>query len=314
MKLPSREASMPLDRVVLARLTGEMGDARTITRCCSDVAALQSLLLRDVVRDDMQLEIDVEPSANATGLRSNLAGRLGDGYTLASCSLPGWCSHFVLAARNDLPIAMIAHLLGDSGDDDQDAHERALTSIESDVAALLFSRVVDVLRSGILSSAGETPVISKPYGGTEYAIQAADVADTFAASIGLRVTLGALVSEILLIIPQQILLKTPISRPGGHALDDHTDASDTAADHVLLSQIDLRARVKLTPLKLGSVARLRPGDVIPFEDLGDVAVDMDANGKLIYRCEFGRSGDNYSVKIKSNATPDGDILKQILDT
>lgn len=307
----STPAPKPMDRVVLARLTGDLGDAKTVERCCGDVANIETLLLADLIARDMQLEIDVEPLGHQSGLRSALVAGLDEHCTLTSVGIRNWCPHFVVATKNDLPIAMIAQLLGDTGSDNGEM--RTLSTIEADVATLLLTKVVAVLRSGLTVPGDHEPVLSTPFQTSAYAQQSVDFADNFAAATRLRVKLGKLVSEIVIIIPQGILLKTVISRPGKQLTDGTRDQNEVVADHVLRSQVDLSARIRLTPLKLSSIARLRPGDIIPFEDVGDVGVDMDANGKMMYRCEFGRSGDSYSVKIKSNASADGNILRQVLD-
>jgi flagellar motor switch protein FliM len=311
MTNPSSETTKPIDPIVLARLTGSLGDVKTIAQCCSDVAALECQLLGDVVREEMQIDIGVEYAGHVSGLRSAVIAGLGSGYTLVSASQRNWCSHFVIATRNSLPIAMIAQLLGDTDKPSDDA--RVLTSIEGDIATLLLSRIAGVLRLGLGAQGAFEPVLSACYPIGDYAKQSAETPDCFAAAVRLQIKLGSLTGEIVIVIPQSVLLKTTITRPSVQPSNGLPAPADAIADHVLRSQIDLCARIKLTPLKLGSIARLRLGDTIPFEDIGDIGVDMDANGKLIYRCEFGRSGDSYSVKIKSNVTPDGNILKKILD-
>lgn len=312
MTNPSSQTHKPMDRVVLARLTGNLGDAKTVAQCCSNVGALQAQLLGDMVSEQMQLELDVEFAGHQSGLRSRLVGALGDNYTLTGVELRNWCPHFVVGVRNDLAIAMIAQLLGDAGGEDG-GEMRRLSSIEADIAALLLNKAVAVLRSGITVPGDFEPVLSSAYPSSTYAQHAADIADDFAAAVRLQVTLGKLASELVIIIPQNVLLKTTITRPGKQLGDASTISSDAFSEPVLRSQVDLSARIRLTPLKLGSIARLRPGDTIPFEDVGEVGVDMDANGKMMYRCEFGRSGDSYSVKVKSNASTDGNIIRHILD-
>lgn len=303
----------PIDPLVLARLTGHLGDAKTVARCCGDVAALQCLLLGDMLQEEMQVELDVEYLNHQSGLNSAIIQTLGRDYTLSSVSLRNWCPHFVVGVKNNLPIAMIARLLGDTTLPSGEGENRLLSSIESEIAGLLLARVVSVLRCGLKGIGESEPQLSSPYASHEYAQQAADVEDDFAAAIRLHAKLGELDSEIVIVVPQNVLLKTTITKPVAQLTDGRPDQDTQLTERVLRSQVDLCARIKLTPLRLGSIARLQPGVTIPFEDIGEISVDMDANGRTMYRCEFGRSGDNYSVKIKSNANPDGNSLKQILN-
>ncbi len=54
------------------------------------------------------------------------------------------------------------------------------------------------------------------------------------------------------------------------------------------------------------------GDVIAFEDKGDVRVDVSANGKDLYACEFGRSGDRYTVRVKDHVSTEDELLRHLM--
>ena len=78
------------------------------------------------------------------------------------------------------------------------------------------------------------------------------------------------------------------------------------------SQITLQARIRLQSLTLKTISKLMAGDVIAFEDKGDVRVDVRANGKDLYACEFGRSGDRYTVRIKDNISTEDELLRHLM--
>jgi flagellar motor switch protein FliM len=84
------------------------------------------------------------------------------------------------------------------------------------------------------------------------------------------------------------------------------------AEQVRRSQVTLEARVRLESLTLATVSRLIAGDVIAFRDKGDVMVDVSANGKDLYRCEFGRAGDRYTVRVKDNVSSEDEILRHLM--
>ena len=41
-------------------------------------------------------------------------------------------------------------------------------------------------------------------------------------------------------------------------------------------------------------------------------VDVSANGKNLYVCEFGRAGDRYTVRVKDNVSSEDEILKHLM--
>ncbi len=88
--------------------------------------------------------------------------------------------------------------------------------------------------------------------------------------------------------------------------------ADRLGDQVRRSQVTLEARIRLEDLTLGTISRLQPGDVIPFRDARDVQVEVNANGRELYICEFGRSGEKYTVRVKDTHGSESDILKHII--
>ncbi len=89
--------------------------------------------------------------------------------------------------------------------------------------------------------------------------------------------------------------------------------AEQIGEQVRRSQVTLEARIRLQPQTLGTISRLAVGDVIPFMDNGDVSVEVSANSKDLYICEFGRSGENYTVRVKDNINSDGDLLKHLMN-
>ena len=78
------------------------------------------------------------------------------------------------------------------------------------------------------------------------------------------------------------------------------------------STVSLEARIKLQSLTLDNISRLQPGDVIPFLDSKDVRVEINANGRDLYICEFGRSGAKYTVRVKDTHGSESDILHHLM--
>jgi flagellar motor switch protein FliM len=302
-----------LDHVVLARLTGRLGDAETVRRLGSDVAGLYVELLSDILHGETGLSVAVTYLDCESALTADLVAQIGDDYTLNDVALRNWCPNFQIACHNSLPITVMAHLLGADENDLGAPVDRTLSKIERDIATLIFQKVAGILRSGVNPPGGFEPVLSEPYIPSEGSSSEIDTSDDFAVAVRLQVALGALQSEIHLIIPQQVLLKTKIIPPKARTPQGKAQKqwSDQIAEQVHRSHVTLEARVNLTPLKLSTISRLAAGDVIPFFDTKDVHVEVNANGKMLYACEFGRSGQNYTVRVKDNTSTDEEILRHL---
>jgi len=302
-----------LDHVVLARLTGRLGDSDTVKRLAADVASLYVELLSDVLQGETGLSVAVTYLDCTSDLMTDLTAQIGDDYTLTDVALRNWCPNFLIACHNSFPITMMAHLLGADGDDLGAPVDRTLSKIERDIATLVFQQIAGILRSGVNAPGGFEPLLSAPYIPSEGSKSEVDNSNDFAVAVRLQVTLGSVQSDIQLIIPQQVLLKTKITPPKARPAQGKAQKewSDQIAEQVHRSQVTLEARVNLTPLTLNTISRLAAGDVIPFFDKKDVHVEVNANGKMLYACEFGRSGQNYTVRVKDNTTSDEEILRHL---
>ena len=41
-------------------------------------------------------------------------------------------------------------------------------------------------------------------------------------------------------------------------------------------------------------------------------VDVSANGRDLYTCEFGRAGENYTLRVKSMHSSDSELLRHLM--
>lgn len=89
--------------------------------------------------------------------------------------------------------------------------------------------------------------------------------------------------------------------------------SDQLSEQVRRSQVTLNAKIRLQDLTLRTISKLAAGDVIPFYDRGDVRVEVSANSKELYICEFGRSGENYTVRVKDTINSDDDLIRHLMN-
>ena len=117
-----------------------------------------------------------------------------------------------------------------------------------------------------------------------------------------------------MIVPQSVLLKTRIVSPdrAGGNQKMKTEWTEHLEEQVRRSAVTLEARIRLESLTLNTISRLQPGDVIPFHDGQDVRVEVNANGRDLYVCEFGRAGSKYTVRIKDTHGSEQDILRHIM--
>ncbi len=308
------EKAPGMDRALLAKLTGGLGDSKTLQKLCADFGQLYVEFLPDVFHSETGLSMQVHYNGHESGLMTDLIADLGDNVSFADGQLRNWSPNFVLGCGNGFVITLMENLLGALPETIQEPIERPLSQIELDLAVMVFDKIANVLRSGVNAQGGFEPLLEKAHNAEDRPKPDEDHVDEYAVTVKLGITLGTVTSEFYLVIPQKALLKTTVTMPKSknQAGKSKKEWQEQIAEQVRRSQVTLEARIRLDSLTLATVSRLIAGDVIPFRDKEDVMVDVSANGKNLYRCEFGRAGENYTVRVKDNVSSEDEILKHLM--
>ncbi|THV23716.1 FliM/FliN family flagellar motor switch protein [Peteryoungia ipomoeae] len=307
-------APLTMDTALLARLTGGLGDSKSLQKLCADFGQLYCEFLPDVFQSETGLTLQVHYHGFESGLMTDLIAELGENVALSDGQLRNWSPNFVLACGNGFVITLMENLLGALPETIEEPIERPLSQIELDLSQMVFEKIANVLRSGINVAGSFEPLLEKAHNAEDRPKPEEDHVDEFAVSIRMEVSLGQVTSEFFLVIPQKALLKTVVTLPksAGQGGRGRKEWQEQIAEQVRRSQVTLEARIRLETLTLNTISRLVAGDVIAFQDKGDVMVDVSANGKDLYRCEFGRAGDRYTVRVKDNVSTEDDILQHFM--
>jgi Flagellar motor switch protein len=303
-----------MDRALLAKLTGGLGDRKTIERIAGDFGRLYANFLPDVFNSETGIPIEVTYTGCASGLVTDLIADLGDTFALADGSLRNWCPNFVLACGNSFVIGLMERMLGALPETIEQPFERPLSDIELDLAQMVLGKMGDVLRSGVNAPGGFEPLLERVHNAEDRPQPDEGIPAEFGVTIRMTIELGKVVSELALVIPQRAFLKTKVVMPKakGQSSKSKEEWHERIREQVRRSQVTLEARIRLQPLTLGTISRLAVGDVITFQDKKDVSVQVSANGKDMYSCELGRSGERYTVRVKDNISTDDEILNHLM--
>ncbi|MBF2717178.1 FliM/FliN family flagellar motor switch protein [Agrobacterium vitis] len=304
----------PMDHALLARLTGGLGDMKSVEKLCQDFGQLYSEFLPDVFHSETNLTIEVGYLGFKSGLMRDLVVDLGDNFVLANTSLRNWSQNFVMACGNGFVITLMETLLGGMQEFIGEPIKRPLSNIELDLAVMVFERIANVLRSGVNATGGFEPIFERPHNWENRLRQDGEQIEEFGALVHMSIKLGKITSDFALIIPQKTLLKTNVTAPKSknQVSKARKEWAEQLAEQVRKSQVTLEGRISLQSLSLLTVSKLAAGDVIPFLEKGDVTVDVSANGRDLYTCEFGRAGDHYTVRVKSMHSTDSELLRHLM--
>jgi flagellar motor switch protein FliM len=303
-----------MDPVLLAKLTGRLGDGATVERLCASLSEVYSEFLPDILKSETGLDVSVEYLGCRSGYKNDLIADLDTNVTLADATLHNWSQNITFACGNAFVIALMESLLGAAPDTIEQPAERLLSVIELDLAVMVFEKIANVFRSAVNAPGSFEPGIKPPHALESRATPSEDDPDEFAAAISMSIALSGVTSEFSVIVPQAPLLKTQTSAPKAkNQPAKSAEWTEQLTEQVRRSHVMLDAKIRLQDLTLRTISKLAPGDVIPFHDTGDVSVEVSANNKELYVCEFGRSGDNYTVRVKDTISSDDELIRHLMN-
>ncbi|MBB3608286.1 FliM/FliN family flagellar motor switch protein [Rhizobium sp. BK602] len=314
MSQQSTHPKQAMDPVLFAKLTGGLGDHATLTKLGTAFGQVYAEFLPDIIKSETGIEVSVGYTGCRSGLMNDLIAGLGGNYALVNGSLRNWAPKFVLGCGAGFVMSLMEHMLGARPETIETPAPRQLSMIELDLSVMVFDKIANVLRSAVNAPGGFEPYLDPPYNVEDRPMPVAGQADDFAAAILMTISLGKTVSEIIVIAPQRELLRTVVSAPRAKNPSAGSQAwTEQLSEQVRRSHVTLEARIRLQTLTLDTISRLAVGDVIPFMDTGDVRVEVSANSKELYVCEFGRSGENYTVRVKDTVNSDDELLRHLMN-
>jgi flagellar motor switch protein FliM len=303
-----------MDPKLLAILTGELGNNSRVGKICSDLGAVFAAFLPDLIELETKLNFTFAYEYCETGLKDDLIADLDDYMVLVDGSLKNWCPDFNIAMPSQVIVAMVECLLGGDPNSLVEPVARPASSIELEMAPMLTDKIASLLKSAVNAPGNFEPMLSKPYNAKDRPKHPDDYVDPFAALVRIKVEFGALTSHFCIIVPHKQLLKTEVKAPkASNALKASAEWAELLQEQVKRSEVRVEARIRLTPLKLGTVSKLQVGDFIAFKDKQDVTVQVSANGRDLYDCEFGRAGDHYTVRVKDTIGTEHDLLNDLMN-
>lgn len=302
-----------MDQALLAKLTGGLGDKATVAKLSATLGQVYCEFLPDVIKSEIGLDVAVTYAGSTAGLMEDLVGDLLEHHAVVEGSLRNWSPRFVMACGTGFVITLMEHMLGALPETIEEPPARQLSVIELDLAIMVFDRIAGVLRSAVNAPGGFEPILGKPFNVEEPPKVSDDHPEEFGVAVKMTITLGTVMADFHVIIPQKVFLKTEIAAPKPKNTSAKSEQwAEQIGEQVRRSQVSLEARIRLQPLSLDTISRLAVGDVIAFGDSEDVSVEVSANGRDLYVCEFGRSGENYTVRVRDNVSSDDDLIKHLM--
>jgi flagellar motor switch protein FliM len=293
---------------ILERLVGDSGEASQVIGAGRSMAERALPLL--------QKSLAETGSAVTLELRTVEVGRVPEaraqaGESFAMAIVASAFSSDAMTMVLDAPAIaiMVSALFG--GDDDMAIVpiERELSYVEVDVAMLVFQQAAEVFNgSGRRSLELKLP-IAPALSGTEARRRV--LRDGAAVRIVIGLSTPTETGTLTILIPQRVLLTR---RNGADAAEDGEAPGHWRArfsEEVMRSSVRLDATMPLGRLTLGQIAGLQKGQVLELDKGAPVQARLWARSKALFACEFGKLGENHTVRISGTQDEGQDFIDSL---
>lgn len=296
-------------RLVVERLVGATGDPRHVietTRAC----AMRALpIVAEAFRERFPAPAGIDVADIEIVRLSEL--KPADGSCDALVVVPATTSRDALTMRLD-PQAislLVGSLFGGNPDLPTPAIERPPSVIERDVAAIAFEIFARALNGNGPRAFGFRLPLPPLQSGSDFrrfvVRDGPGVRITF--TIGGEEDGGTLTAWL----PQRVILESREPPPVDVKAErlQAADWQNRFSDEVMRSSVSLKATIPLMRLALGDLGKLREGQVIEFDEGAQGDTRLAVRDKTVFLCDFGKSGNHYTVRVKQPF----DVRKDVVD-
>lgn len=296
---------------IVERLIGETGEPDHIVSAARAVAerALPNIIQALGGKLAAPIDLDIE-TVELARLAQARPQRGHHAMTVASSSSSP--DALILLMDSAAVAVLVSALFGGDPDLPVTPIERDLSPTETEVATMVFQELAQAVNgSGERAFAFRLP-LPAAISGAE--LKKHIIRDAPAVRVDFRISTANSSGRISLMMPQRVLLKHRGDAGTMPAADSEAASAWSArfGEEIMRSTVNLEATMPLARLTLGAVASLREGMVIELGEAAQTEARLSARSKTLFVCEFGKLGQNYTVRIRHPFDAGQDLIDTLM--
>jgi flagellar motor switch protein FliM len=269
--------------LIIERLVGDSGEASHVIGAGRSLAERVVSPLQKRLSGEIGAQVTIDLRAVEVSRTTEAREQAGDNFAMTVVSSPVSSDALTLVMDARAVAVMICALFGGDPDQAVTPIQRDLSPLEADVATLVFEEIAQILNgSGKRSLDLRLPV---PRAMSGHEARRRVLRDGAAVRIIFGLSTPTESGTITVMIPQRVLL---VQRNGPGAAGE---------EEVKRSAVTLEATMPLARMTLGDLALLQAGQVLEIEENAQGRARLSARNKTLFVCEFGKLGQNYTVRI-----------------
>ncbi|MBZ9952081.1 MULTISPECIES: FliM/FliN family flagellar motor switch protein [unclassified Mesorhizobium] len=282
--------------LIIERLVGDSGEAAQVIGAGRGMAERAAPLLQKSLTSELGVPVTVDLRGVEVSRVAEARSRAGD--TFAMTIVASATSSDAMTLVIDAPAIAVTLCTLFGGDPEMPASpiERDLSQIEVDVSTMMFQQVAQALNGSGRRSLDLRLPVPRAMSGTEAKRHV--FRDGAAIRIVFGISTPADSGTVTVTMPQRVVLASRDSAAAGGENDQGASWRARFSEEVMRSTVALEATMPLARLTLGDLADFEIGQIIEFEATAQSQARLGARGKTLFVCEFGKLGQNYTVRIK----------------
>lgn len=297
---------------IVERLVGEIGEPDHIVDTARALAERALPAIRQGFADSLSAPLQLEITGVELVRFSEARPSGSDNHAMTVASSPSSPDALILMMDANALALCVSTLFGGDPDLAVTPIERALSPTEIEVASMAFEEVAKAINgSGARAFEFRMPL---PSAITGVELRKFVIRDGPAVRVVFSVGSKAMTGSMSLTMPQRVLLK---HRSDGAQFVAGAPAADTEwrerfNEEVMRSAVSLEATMPLASMTLGELSTIQLGQVIEFQESAQSEARLSSRNKTLFVCEFGKLGQNYTVRIRHPYDAGKDLMDGLM--
>lgn len=295
--------------MIVERLVGDTGEPDHVTDAARALAVRVLPTILAAFTETLGLAVGLELKSVEVARLIN-AKPVGEGHAMTIAPSPASSDALILTIEPEAVAVIISSLFGGDPEMAISPIKRALSPTEIEVVTMVFQEIAQAVNgTGELSFELTLPA---PIAVTGADLTKLEMRDGPGVRSVFVVSTPAGSGRIEMLMPQRVLLKQRAAngKPAGAVAPANWRAR--FSEEVMRSNVDLQATMPLGSMTLGQLAGLKVGQVIELQEGAQSQARLSARQKTLFVCEFGKLGQNYTVRVRHPFDAGQDFMDGLL--
>lgn len=295
---------------VVERLTGVSGAAEHVIKVAQAMGQRALPLFLKQLNDRVSSPIEIEVKSVEVGRQPEMLDIAGRYDALVMAGSEASADALILLIDSAAIAVLVNALFGGDPQQETSPIKRDLSPTEREIAALAFEQVAQALNGSGSRSLNLRFPLPGPTVGAD--LKKLTLRDGPSVRITYSIFTPASAGTLTVSMPQRVLLQFRAGPESENAAAGSGRWSTRFSDEVMRSAVRVEARIPIGRMTLGELAMMFEGQVIEMPASAQGDTRLVAKDKMLFVGEFGKLGQNYTIRISHPFDAGQELMDGIL--